>query len=154
MRRRSRVLSLLVLLASGYLNISASANSSTTPRQEPRVIEVRLKNKKLIVFGENFSDGAVIMVDGEPASTRNDTDNPSGVLIARKAGKWIAPGKTVKIAVLNNTGATSLTFNFFAGLTLTLEDAGKTINLKVGDKFQVLLKKQGFEWSLDSPDPT
>ena len=154
MRRRSWFLSLLVLLASGQMNAPTSANSSATSRQEPRVIEARLNGKKLVVFGENFSDGAVIIVDGEPAKTRSDPDNPSGVLVAKKAGKWIAPGKTVKIAVLNNTGAMSLTFNFFSGLILTLEDAGKTINLKVGDNFQVLLKKEGFEWTLDAPDPT
>jgi hypothetical protein len=123
-------------------------------RQEPRVINARLNGKKLFVFGENFSDGAVIIVDGEPAKTRSDPDNPSGVLIAKKAGKWISPGKTVKIAVLNNTGATSLTFDFFSGFVLTLEEADKTLNLKVGDKFQVLLKKDGYEWTLDVPDPT
>jgi hypothetical protein len=117
------------------------------------VIEARLNGRKLLVFGENFSSGAVIIVDGEPAKTRSDPDNPSGALIAKKAGKWISPGKTVKIAVLNNTGATSLTFDFFSGLTLTLEDAGKTIKLRVGDKFQVLLKKEGYEWILDVPDP-
>jgi hypothetical protein len=117
-------------------------------------MNARLNGKKLFVFGENFSDGAVIIVDGEPARTRSDPDNPSGVLIAKKAGKWISPGKTVKIAVLNNTGVTSLTFDFFSGFVLTLEDADKTLNLKVGDKFQVLLKKDGYEWTLDVPDPT
>ena len=154
MRRRIWSLSLLVLLASGQLNLSASSDSLAAARQEPRVTEARLNGKKLVVFGENFSEGAIIIIDGEPAKTRNDTDNPSGVLIAKKAGKWIPPGKIVKIAVLNKTGALSLTFNLFSGLILTLEDAGKTITLKVGDRFQVLLKKEGFEWTLDSPDPT
>jgi predicted secreted protein len=154
MRRRSFFLSLLVLVASGQVSVPASPNSSTRFRQEPRVINARLNGKKLFVFGEDFSDGAVIIVDGEPAKTRSDPENPSGVLIAKKAGKWISPGKMVKIAVLNNTGATSLTFDFFSGLILTLDDTGKTISLKVGDKFQVRLKKDGYEWTLDEPDST
>ena len=154
MRRTSWFLSLVVVLASGQMNVTASYNASAPARQEPRVIDARLNGKKLVVLGENFSDGAVIVVDGEPANTRSDPDNPSGRLIAKKAGKRISPDKIVTIAVLNSTGAMSPAFDFFSGLILTLENAGKTINLKVGDKFQVLLKKDGYEWTVDVPDST
>jgi len=60
------------------MNVTASANVSALARQEPRVIEARLNSKKLIVLGENFSEGAVVLIDGEPVNTRSDFDNPSG----------------------------------------------------------------------------
>ncbi len=154
MRRIACLLSLIVLLVLVTMNVTASANPSAPARQGPRVIEARLNGKKLIVLGENFSEGAVIVVDGEAVNTRSDPDNPSGMLIAKKAGKRIPPGKIVTIAVQNSGGAVSPIFDFFSGLILTLEDTGKTINLKVGDKFQVLLQKDGYEWTVDAPDST
>lgn len=83
--------------------MNVTANASSLAAQEPRVIEARLNGKKLIVFGENFSDDALIVVDGATVNTRNDSDNPSGVLIAKKAGKQIAPNKIVTTTVMNNT---------------------------------------------------
>jgi hypothetical protein len=154
MTRTICFLSLFVLLAPGHMNVTGSANASALARQEPRVIEARLNGKKLIVLGENFSEGAIITVDGEPVNTRSDSDNPSGRLIAKKAGKRIPPGTIITIAVQNSGGDVSPQFDFFSGLILTLEDTGKTFNLQVGDRFQVLLKKDGYEWTVDVPDST
>jgi len=153
MKRMRFTLVAIVLLASTSLDAIASSRSLVRPRQEPRVTSAQLKGKKLVVFGENFSDSAQIVIDGETVNTRNDPDNPSGVLIAKKAGKHIAADKIVEIAVMNATGVVSPLFDLFSGLVLTLEDTGETINLKVGDKFQVVLQQEGYTWTLDTSDP-
>ena len=149
MRRISFLLALIVLPVLVNLNSTGPTHASALTRQEPRVTGARLKGKKLIVSGENFSGEALIVVDGVTFNTRSDSDNPSGVLIAKKAGKRIAPDKIVTINVMNNTGRMSPVFDLFSGLVLTIEDAGKTINLKVGDKFQVFLEKEGYTWTVD-----
>jgi hypothetical protein len=152
MKRISLLLTAIVLSAPTSLDARASNRTLVRPRQEPRVTSAQLKGKKLIVFGENFSDDAQIVLDGETVNTRNDSDNPSSVLIAKKAAKRIAADKIVGIAVMNATGVMSPVFELFSGLVLTLEDTGKTINLKVGDKFQVVLQKEGYTWTLDTSD--
>jgi len=153
MKQMSFLLASIILLASPSLAAIASSRALASSRQEPRVTGAQLKGKKLIVFGENFSDSAQIVIDGETVNTRNDSDNPSGVLIAKKAGKHIAADRIVGIAVMNTTGVMSPVFELFSGLVLTLEDTGRMINLKIGDKFQVVLQKEGYTWTLDNSDP-
>jgi len=152
MKRMSLLLVAIISLASTNLGAVASSHALVGRRQEPRVTGAQLKGKKLVVFGENFSASAQIVIDGDTVNTRNDSDNPSGALIAKKAGKRIAADKIVEIAVMNATGVMSSEFELFSGLVLTLEDTGKTINLKVGDKFQVVLQKEGYTWTLDTSD--
>jgi len=78
----------------------------------PRIIAVAISGKKLIVTGEGFADGAVILVNGEEQKTKNDETSASSMLIARKAGKSIAPGQSVVIQVRNPDGTFSNEFNF------------------------------------------
>ena len=52
------------------------------------------------------------LIDGEPQRTRNDDQNPSGVLIGKKAGKKINRGQTVSLQVRNSDGALSNQLNF------------------------------------------
>jgi hypothetical protein len=152
MKRMSFLLAAIVLLGSTSLDAIASSHALVRHLQDPRLTGAQLKGKKLIVFGENFGDGAQIVIDGETVNTRNDSDNPSSVLVAKKAGKRIAADKIVGIAVMNTTGVMSPVFELFSGPVLTLEDTGRTINLKVGDKFQVVLQKEGYTWTLDTSD--
>jgi hypothetical protein len=67
------------------------------------------KRKKLIVTGANLESPTEIYVDGEKQKkTANDDQSPSTTVVARKAGRFIAPGQTVIIQVKNaNTGETS-----------------------------------------------
>ena len=152
MKRIALLMVAIFLLASTNLDAIAWVRPLVRHRQEPRVTGAQLKGKKLIVSGENFSDSAQIVIDSETVNTRNDSDNPSGVLIAKKAGKRIAADKIVGIAVMNATEVMSPVFELFSGLVLTLEDTGRTIDLKVGDKFQVVLQKEGYTWTLDTSD--
>jgi acetyl esterase/lipase len=77
-----------------------------------RIIGASLSGKKLAVSGEGFKDGAVILLNGVPQKTRNDGQDPRTRLIAKKAGKKIAPGQTVMLQVENPDGSRSEQFSF------------------------------------------
>lgn len=76
------------------------------------ITSARVKGRKLLVFGDNFEDGAVIVLNGEEQRTRNDEQNPKTTLIGKKAGREITPGQTVAIQVKNPDGVMSLRYNF------------------------------------------
>jgi hypothetical protein len=78
----------------------------------PKVIDAAISGKKLIVFGENFSDGAVIVLKGEAQKTSNEPGSPTVALIGKKSGKRIGRGQRVIIQVRNSDGALSEAFNF------------------------------------------
>ena len=61
---------------------------------------------------ESFESGAVILLDGEKQKTANDEENPTTVLIGKKAGKKIASGQTVLLQVRNRDGGLSEPFSF------------------------------------------
>src|SRR4030095_5941757 len=76
---------------------------------EPKVKNVRLKGKKLIVTGENFDQGAVIRLFAnlESQRTESDPDSPQTRLIAPKAGKKIPFDEVFGLDVLNPDGECS-----------------------------------------------
>jgi hypothetical protein len=77
-------------------------------RRQLAIASVSVKKKKLFVFGNNFDDGADILINDEPQKTKNDGDNPTTKLIGPKAGKKIRPGD--RIRVRNADGALSNEF--------------------------------------------
>ena len=77
-----------------------------------RVVSVGIKGKNLLVSGEGFDRGAVILLNNLEQATQNDDSNPATVLIARKAGKKIAPGQTVTIRVRDADSKLSDGFTF------------------------------------------
>jgi photosystem II stability/assembly factor-like uncharacterized protein len=78
----------------------------------PRIAGASVSGKNLIVTGEGFDRGAVILIDGVEQRTRNDESKPATVLIGKKAAKNIAPGQRVSIQVRNSDGLLSESFNF------------------------------------------
>lgn len=155
MKRASWIVIMLAVFTAGQIAVNArssftASNSPTT--QEPQISGVRLKGKKLWVIGESFSAGATILIDGEAVGTINDPDNPAGMLFAKRGGRKVPDEKTVAISVQNAGGVTSQAFDFFSGTTITIDDGGKTVNLKVGEKFEVMLKKENYDWSVTSFD--
>lgn len=68
--------------------------------------------KKLFVYGENFGRDAVILLDGKKQKSANDEQNPTTVLIGKKAGKKISSGQTVTLQVKNLDGRLSEPFIF------------------------------------------
>jgi hypothetical protein len=69
-----------------------------------------VSGKKLFLSGENFLVGAVILLNGEDEKTRNDDQNPSTMLIGKKAGKKIKSGDRVQVR--NPDGTLSAEFIF------------------------------------------
>ena len=77
-----------------------------------KITAASVSGKKLFVYGENFDSGTVILLDGEKQKTANDEQNPTTVLIGKKAGKKIAQAQTVTLQVRNPDGRLSEPFSF------------------------------------------
>jgi len=76
----------------------------------PKITMASVAGKKLIVVGENFSQDAVILINGEEHKTRNNDQNPQTTLIGKRAGKKIKPGD--RLQVRNPDGPLSEEFIF------------------------------------------
>jgi hypothetical protein len=61
------------------------------------ITSLAVKGKKLIVIGEGFDDGAVIVINGNAQTTTNDSATPTSRLIGKKAGKKIQSRDKVKV---------------------------------------------------------
>jgi hypothetical protein len=150
----------LLVLATGQITFNLPGNAQavkaaiTQFETGPKVMDARLKGKKLIVTGENFSPDAVIFINGEKQKTKNDSDNPGTMLIAKKAGKKIPGDALVTIQVLNAAGSSSAAFGFFSGRTITIEDGDKTIEVRVGERIMLVLKDETLEWVAGVQDST
>ncbi|HKP87984.1 MAG TPA: alpha/beta hydrolase [Blastocatellia bacterium] len=77
-----------------------------------KITAASVSGKKLFVFGENFSTGAAVLLDGRKQKTSNDEQNPTTALTAKKAGKKISRGQTVTLEVRNSDGRLSEPFIF------------------------------------------
>src|SRR5262249_49371142 len=70
----------------------------------PSISNIQVMRKQLIVFGENFDNGARVLINGAvQKKTSNDSVNPSTELICKKAGGKIKPGDKVKVRNLDGT---------------------------------------------------
>jgi len=98
------------LSRTGTLIIAARAFNVTQAGLPVRITSASVTGKKLFVFGENFDDGAVILLNGEEQKTKNDDQNPKTALIGKKAGKKTKPGD--KLQVRNPNGTISGEFTF------------------------------------------
>jgi hypothetical protein len=78
----------------------------------PVIVSTVLSGNKMFVAGFNFDDGTVLIVNGAQQKTRNDEDDPGTQLIAKKAGKFVAPGQTVTLQVRKSDGTLSEGFSF------------------------------------------
>ena len=145
MRRAVGLLILLALVTAAPIAIThpshaANARAAALQSESPKILNVSRSGKNLIIVGEGFQAGAVIVINGERQKTRNDDQNPDSLLIAKKAAKRLPPDAIVTIQVENSEAAKSDPFIFFTGLTLTIDDAGKTFHLSPGQQFLLLVK--------------
>lgn len=67
------------------------------------------------MFGKNFDDGAVILLNGEAQKTKKDVPDPATGLRGKKTAKLIAVGQAVSLQVRNGSGALSPAFLFTRG---------------------------------------
>ena len=95
-------------LASAELYTPSDGPNASLPA--PRIIGASVSGKKLIVVGENFDDGAVILLNGEEQRTKNDEQNPKTTLIGKKAGKKIKSGDRLEVRNTNGTLSDEFTF--------------------------------------------
>lgn len=154
MKRLIYSLVILALFAAAQIaGANARAYRGREPQQGPEITAARVKGKKIVVTGVNFSQAAVIYVEGQPVATRSDPDSPSLILIAKKGGKHIPPETIASISVQNDTGAMSQPFQVFSGLVITYDDNVATFGLSLGEKFQLLLLKANYQWSAPLFDP-
>ena len=141
----------LVVLCAGAPDLDSKSGVSvagvSAAQSSPRILKARVEGKKLIIEGEDFNIGAVILLNGKKLKTKNDATQPSNVLVAKKGGKKIPSDMPVALQVKNPGSSPSEIFSFFSGLTITLDDGGKTINLKVGERFMLLLKRENYTWT-------
>ncbi|HVF89376.1 MAG TPA: endo-1,4-beta-xylanase [Blastocatellia bacterium] len=77
----------------------------------PRVDSASKDKKKLIVTGENFDDGAAILINGKKQKKMsNDPANPTTVLIAGKAGKAVRSGDRIQVQNADGSLSNELIF--------------------------------------------
>jgi hypothetical protein len=157
MKRIACLLGLFVLVAGAIPDATTSTTTASSLQDQfaPVIAGARLKGKKLFVWGENFSPGDVIVVNGKKYKTQYDDSGPSPTLVARKAGKNIAVGEVVVIQVSGAAGQMSAAYPFFGGRIITFEDTGKRIHLKLGERFLLQLKSDNYSiWTPRVEDPT
>jgi hypothetical protein len=78
----------------------------------PQILSASLTGKRFVLTGRDFSGEAVILLNGSPQHTANDSQNPTGMLIAKRAGKKIPSGETVSLQVRNVDGTLSNEIGF------------------------------------------
>lgn len=78
----------------------------------PRITSAAISGKNLIVTGEGFDLGAVILLLSVEQRTKNDQANPTTVLIGKKSANTIPPGVNTGIRVRNTDGLVSEPFFF------------------------------------------
>ena len=71
----------------------------------PQITASSVAGKKLIVTGNNFDQGAVILLNGERQKTKNDAGSVTTRLIAKKSGKKVKSGD--RLQVINSDGTLS-----------------------------------------------
>lgn len=74
----------------------------------PVITSTSREGKRLYIYGINFDSGSIILLNGDKQKTLHDDDNPRGVIIGKKLGKWIAPGD--RLQVKTSSGAMSPQF--------------------------------------------
>jgi hypothetical protein len=97
--------------AGARVSFLAKINPAASPKL-PKIMNATVQGKKLMVYGEEFSADAVILIDGREQGTANDPDHQSTMLVSKKAGKKIAAGQHVMISVRNADGTLSDEYSF------------------------------------------
>jgi hypothetical protein len=112
----------------GVVNYSVAANSGVESRTGvliiggqsftliqsgtgPFISNISIQGKHLIITGENFDGGTVILLDGERQKTLHDPTDLNR-LTGKKMAKWLVPGQPVRIQVKNSNEVVSPVFNF------------------------------------------
>ena len=124
-----------------------AAASLAQQQDSPKIINARVQGNKVIIQGENFDSGTVVMINGLTVKTNVDSQSPTSLLVAKKINKVAQMGEEVNLEVKTSNGQTSEAFAFFLGRIILLDDNLKTIPVSVGEKFLLLLNREPYEWT-------
>jgi hypothetical protein len=92
---------------------TATVSASVVVTGPPVIVGASVKGKNLFVMGENFGPGATLLMDGaRQKKTFNDEVTPTTLIVARKTGKNIEPGRTVVLQIRNPDDSLSNEFQF------------------------------------------
>ncbi len=93
---------------------ATAVSNPAGPALQPQITVVEAGKKHLFVTGNNFDIGAVILLNGNPVNTENDSATPSNFLTGLKVIKKgkIQPGEEVNIRVQNASGLASADFPY------------------------------------------
>ena len=123
-------------------------------QDQPMIQNARVKGSKMIISGENFAAGTVVYLNGKAQKTISDEGSPSTLMRIKKIFKTVGPGDVASLQAQNPDSMMSEPFEVFVGKTITLEDGGTTVRVAVDERVQVVLKKEGYEWSVTVSDLT
>ena len=164
------LLAFVSVVAAGQTIGSSECGSSATQsdtstakvpnlKLEPTLKSARLKGNKLIVTGENFDDGAtilmgIVLADEVRINARNDPDSPTTTLIAKKGGKLLPFDKYFALTVENANREDSFPLEYLRNESfwaLALPDAlyPFPIHLRVGDYLVVRFLGRATRWFTD-----
>jgi uncharacterized delta-60 repeat protein len=98
----------------GFSPVPAIARYETETAQPdcvfPLIGGASISGKNLVVTGNGFQTGAVVLVNGEVQPTAGGTPSPYRTLIAKKAAKRLKSGASVQVQVKNPCGKLSAVF--------------------------------------------
>ena len=129
-------------------------NPNTLAQEQPILHNARVKGSKIILSGESFAPGVVVFVNGKAHNTVRDDRAPTTVVVVKKIFKTVEAGEIASLQAINPNSVMSDSFAVFIGKSITIDDAGRTITLAVGEKVELLLYRQGYNWKPEVLDPT
>ena len=119
----------------------------------PRITKAELVKKTLTIEGENFTDGAKLLVNGERVKSFNDELTPTAKIVVNKANKRLPIDEAVRLQVQNVDGQISEPFGLFTGLTFTANNTtdGLPAYVSIGRKFLIYFHDERTFWMLYFP---
>jgi hypothetical protein len=73
----------------------------------PKITSIKIVGTKVVVFGENFTNGAVVMVNGFDLTTKNHALKPTTKLVCKNSANAFPIGTEVTVEVRNGDGLMS-----------------------------------------------
>jgi hypothetical protein len=73
----------------------------------PKITSFKFVGTKVVVFGENFTNGAVVMVNGFDLNTKNNLKKPTTKLVCKNSAAAFPLGQEVTVEVRNGDGLMS-----------------------------------------------
>src|SRR5215471_283986 len=89
-------------------------------KQNPRIVNVSIDGKNIVLLGDHFDAGSVILVNGAAERTLHEAGSPATILIGKKLRKQFSPGQNVELKVRDSDGGLSPGFPYAFPLIGTL----------------------------------